>query len=409
MKLRIRKERLLSLLILLPYVEAFFSFFEVYKVDSVFRSINIMTLLLALIFLLSPGRKIRLIFSYYKLELLLPIFLIFTLFWTERYLVSWSTLTWMITPIIFAISFSSYIIDKGFDINLFLKYCLTNFIFYTVVAIFHGIIVHHTFIDPSIRFNPPGGGSVIFGYSVVLYLSLMFYLKEHINLFCFSLYTLIMLIAVIGTQSRAAMWPALLLLMIHILFSRKQNRFMLVLSIILFGVGLLSLLILPVVLQEIAPRLLQREEYARSLSFSGVKLIFSEAPLFNKLFGFGLGNVFEYQKWLIAVQEGTKLTGDIFINYRGGIILIQPHNTYFYYLLETGVVSLLLFLLPFLKYLWKAIRRYQFWYFVFIISILFINAFDSVLIVEPGVAGVIYTYCFLIYFHIDYIRSKNEQ
>lgn len=405
--MNITRERIFSFIVFIPYFEGLLSFLNIYIDNAVFRSINLILAVIGLILFFYPNGKIKIICSKYKTELFLPLYLILSLLWINLNWVSWSTLTWMITPIIFAIIFSTFLIAKKIDILVFLRDCIQNYAVYCFIAVVYGIIKDHAYIDFSVRLSPPGGGAVIFSYATLIYLVMMFLLNSYFTDKQIILFICLFLIAILGTESRAAVWPSFLFSAVYIFKASKKSKVMAIFAIFILLMGIIALFVLPDILSKVAPRLLRAHDYARGTSLQGVKWIFSNSSFSNKLFGYGLGNVFQYQQWLINVGEGIKAVTDIFFVYKGGIILVQPHNNYFYYLLETGVLGVVLFVAPFIKYIYTSIKYKKIWYFLFIISILFINCFDSAMIVEPGVSAMIYIFAFLLYYEIT--TSKNAK
>lgn len=156
------------------------------------------------------------------------------------------------------------------------------------------------------------------------------------------------------------------------------------------------------ILIQIAPRLLETSDYSRQLTMRSVFKTLNWYSAKQRLFGLGLGNVYQYQQWLTDNKFNTDKFYNNFFVFHGNAILVHPHNVYFYFLLETGIVSVILFILPFVKYIYYSIKSKNLWMFILIAIILFINFFDSIMIVESGVAAMLYVIISLLYY-------KNSQ
>lgn len=402
MKIKIRYERLLSLLFLFPYFEGFLSSFIIYKNGAVFRIILPVLLIAALVFCLLPVRgKYYVFHHHYKLELLLPVYLTISLiFMKDRSLLSISTFLWMISSIIFAVCFVSFFIARNLDIDCLLVDCIENFTILCFLLIVRAIIVDHLFIDLSYRFNPPGGGAVIFGYTCTVFLAFtIYYFNQLKHPYIIGI---ILIVAIIGTMSRGAIWPAALVVIIYFLTSGKESKNKLTISIIVLSIGFILSIFVPIILIQIAPRLLETSDYSRQLTMRSVFKTLNWYSAKQRLFGLGLGNVYQYQQWLTDNKFNTDKFYNNFFVFHGNAILVHPHNVYFYFLLETGIVSVILFILPFVKYIYYSIKSKNLWMFILIAIILFINFFDSIMIVEPGVAAMLYVIISLLYY-------KNSQ
>ena len=101
------------------------------------------------------------------------------------------------------------------------------------------------------------------------------------------------------------------------------------------------------------------------------------------LTGKGLGQLFQYNQYIENRTLGWTLN---LFNYQGYELLVQPHNTWLYILMEQGFAGLVLmtfviFVIPF--FLNKNTDR-RIEMFVFIGTFLFLNIFDSILMIEPG-------------------------
>ena len=78
------------------------------------------------------------------------------------------------------------------------------------------------------------------------------------------------------------------------------------------------------------------------------------------------------------------------IRYNGVAVLVQPHNSFLYELMEGGIIGLILMVSSFICAI-KTLIKYKNSNYIFGLAfigvMLLVNCFDSVLFVQPGVAG----------------------
>lgn len=408
MVIKIKKETIIALLLLLPYAEGLFSFLTVYKNYAIFRAILILEILVCLLLSISlvlNRRKVSC--KENKLEFLFIIYCAISLMWTDAKYVTVSTFLWIVVPIIYSILVYYYVKKKSLNIDLILKYIIIYMACYCCFALLRNIVRNNLFFDRSVRLNSPGGGSVIFGYTLAIFVALLYMEKCLFTIKCKNIILCIYAITIFASGSRGAMYPAIMIVLGNFLLNMKTRKGMFRFIFIVSGLLLSAVFFNPInVLQGMFPRLFQYNEIgSRSISAVGVFNIFNKSDLIYKLIGYGLGMFFPYQEWVYCTTRTSGYTQGNLITRMGEVILVQPHNTWQYILIELGIVGVLLFTLIFFKYLRTAINMKNAPYIVLLITTIFVNMFDSIFFVEPGTAGTIWI--ILLLAEAQVARQKN--
>lgn len=395
----------LSSVILLVYAEGLFPFFEIYKEHAQFRAIVSIQLLMTLYFVgcAKPLYKLNMK-SEQALWLIIYLF-IFDLILVKFTYTTISTFTWITIPILWAISFRNYIINKGLNIVKVVKGVFFWYSFYCIFAILINVVRYNLYLDPNTRLSTPGGGAVIFGYTLAVLLSLLPLYKKYIRAPAYLTLNTIFLLTIFGTGSRGALWISFLIIIASSIFQKGTSlRF----KVFAACSTMLTLLILTLFnfwefLLQRNPRLFETSDYSRETSSLGVWLTYFGYDTYHKFFGSGLGLTFPYQEWLIDVTRGVQDEESKLFETDGGSMLVQPHNSYYYFLLESGVVGLGLLLYPFVRGIKDAFKSSDKLYLIYIFTFMFVNCFDSVLIVQPGAAGILW----LMFFTTNYIKKPS--
>ena len=162
-------------------------------------------------------------------------------------------------------------------------------------------------------------------------------------------------------------------------------------------------------LKQIVPRAMDLDFGARGITLLNGLKAFSKQPIIEKLFGVGLSGLFPYQSWLLyRYTLGFPHYNMFFFN--GYIMLVQPHNSFLYLLLETGLVGLLLFLSLFvigyhlIRTKTVSNRRLR---CLVLFLIIFLNCFDAVFMIQPGSAGLWWLLYFLVIYDMNERRNKS--
>lgn len=382
MILKIRKELLYSLVVLLPYIEIFIGGTRALN-DGVIRAIIVVEIGMIVFYMLKYGlMKIK------NLELLFCVYTFIN--WlcnSEWKFTSVCLLFWIITPIILASYFSVDIARKKLNRVQFFLNAQDWFLIFIVVLIIYNLFF--TNIDYNGRLIAPAGGPVILGYTIAVYFGLAIHFREMYSQQKYICYKIILTVAAVMSGSRGAVWPIALMWIIDFCIYRKVTIKRVAFCCISF---LLLVLINPIeYIYRIMPRLFISTSSTRVLSNRSIFALMNNFSLKDILFGKGLEKVFPYQEWVNGmVRDSATYAQRSFIVHDGVSFIVQPHNTYIYILVELGLVGLILFLLIFIKYLVCGIKKHSITSVLLLFIIMFVNLFDSVIIVEPGVGMVLW-------------------
>lgn len=315
---------------------------------------------------------------------------------TSNFTVFIAQFLWFSVPFYYA-----YIVIKYIDkfklsaVNIG-KIGLTYFAFYIFVSILinfknYGFAITGELVQS--RLISPGGGPVILGYTIVLITSYLIIIRKSFSKALFYLISIIYLIGVLFTGSRGAIWPFIILIFILIVARKKT------LANMLFIIFICILIILanPIsMMVNIVPRIMDLSGGLRVETFFNSLSIFVGQSMSTILFGSGLSDCFPYQEWLTNRGSMELLSYNTFY-YKSHILLVQPHNTFIYLLLETGIVGLLIFLNIFynsFKIIRKHANKEKVRYLVLLL-IIALNFLDSIFMIQPGTAGLWWILLFL--------------
>ncbi|MCF6460860.1 O-antigen ligase family protein [Clostridium sp. Cult3] len=390
---------ILSLLFLIPYleVEKIRSIFTYYHPGENNLIPSIIIVMLIIIVILSPllfvstikktGRidtyfisilLARTAFDFITLIRIIfsskPIDILFQYFWCE-------------VPFYFAF-FVLYVINRlNVDISKIHLNAIYFFTIYLILNIFINIsryeyVFGNIKLGARNRLISPGGGPVILGYTIAIMFSLFLFYQHKIKKQRFTVMFFIMLMASFFTGSRGSMWMITFLVILYLIDKRKLGIVGLIIVLISF------LYVNPIeFLNEKVPRFFNLTDESRISTVLNTIDIFSKQSTFGLLFGKGLGVFFPYQDWFLSKTPGMN-----YFIYEGNVLLVQPHNSYIYLLIETGIFGLILFVYP----LYKAFRilpkakDIMNWKYAVctIFLIVFLNCFDSVFVIAPGSAAL---------------------
>lgn len=313
-------------------------------------------------------------------------------------------LLWIILPILLSISVVNYFEYKGFLLHTVTLTMLILFTIYCCFAICYNICIKGLFIDPHVRLTSPGGGPVIFGYTTVVYFSLL--LSSEMTYHKYKFITIIVLfLGALSTQSRGAIWPMVVILAFYILILVKNLYSKLLILGCIGGLVVFSLLTSThhsIYFQ----RIFNTHESARLNTSLGILSLYNKYSLQQKILGAGLGKFFPYQQWINDTQDKKRPTWDNHFYHDGVRILVQPHNTFLYLLMETGILGVILFVLCLSKRFFYLCNTKKYTLLIFLGTIVFVNFFDSVMIVQPGTASIIWL---LIFINAPHNNRKSIQ
>lgn len=246
------------------------------------------------------------------------------------------------------------------------------------------------------RLLSPGGGPVILGYTIVIIMCYLLSLRNVMDKKSILIAACVLTFVAILTGSRGSIWPILILLFL-LFTTNKMPTNIKILSFILFTFGIV--IINPIdILVNLVPRIFNFSGGARSETVIRTLEVFSEQPIYKMLFGTGLSEFFPYQDWLLNSREINFLSYNTFM-YNEQILLVQPHNSYIYLLMETGLFGLILYIYIFIKefiIIKKKCTSNKLFKYLLLISIVFLNYLDSIFIIQPGSSGLWWALQFLI-------------
>lgn len=403
MTIRLRKELFLSMLVLLPYFESNFTekYLEIHFANSFIRSITVIMLLMALVlaplYLLGknpvyPEKKIR------KVMIAIVIYSAMGVALSSHFVNSICEWTWLATPIVFALLVRKIYFSSKVHINLIIKYAIIWFTLYLILVVTYYIFVHNLFFDDTVRMHPRGGGAVIFGYTIALFFCLTIAYKKEFTSTAYYFILVVLSVGSLGTETRGSVWLIALLWVANFIFNKLDYKRVILFLILIPIVGAISNLdfnSLGTTTFTGIGRLLNLNSFRRVTSTVNVFGAFREFNIINKLFGVGLGNFFPYQQWLINVHN---VDNNMF-NYEGHSILVQPHNSFLYILMECGLIGLGAIISIFITSLKRIINNKNFrWIYktLFVGTVFFLNCLDSVFFVQPGTAFVFWIMLLLV-------------
>lgn len=408
-------EIIIGLLFLMPYA-------EISSVKQIFQYQTNSIMIPASIFLMSgvsivlwawmkvnkKGTSLWRFNNIIYINVILDITILLRGLYVHHFLLFFAQFLWFVTPIFYAITVITFINAFELSASRVGKIGLFYFLVYLCINIVINVRLYGFAISGTAsqsRLLSPGGGPVILGYTIVLMTCYLLYLRRAMTRRNALISICILLAGGILSGSRGAVWPMMLFLMIYALTSRKSN-------IQVFGIivlGIMVVLIDPIsLLDKIAPRVIDLSGGARADTLSSAMQVYSAQPIFNQLFGTGLSQGFPYQAWLI--DSSHFLAYNNFI-YNGLVMLVQPHDSFVYLLLETGLVGVILFISIFITFA-KLIRQQSaygnFYKYIFLICVVLLNCLDSVFIIQPGSAGLWWVLLFLIVYDSGATRTSIE-
>lgn len=258
------------------------------------------------------------------------------------------------------------------------------------------------------RLISPGGGPVIFGYTIVIVMSYLLYYKKYLSKQYNNIIITILLIGGVLTGSRGAIWPILILTLIYLISYKDLRK-----TVIAFTL-LVSVFIVfnPIdFLGDIIPRILNFSLGGRGNTTINAINVFKEQSLLLMLFGVGLSACFPYQLWSISKSSVSNIISYNTFLYNSQVLLVQPHNTYIYLLIETGILGLTLFLLI-IVFSIKIIKQQNIigkcYKYITVILIFGLNYLDSVFMIEPGSAGLWWVLLFFVIYNENIVFSVSN-
>ncbi len=405
--IQIAKEDILSVLVLLPYFTGRilnkFLYFELSSDAYIMPTTSLMVLLTGLFLVLNlrkrEKRKPRI---YAWMIGLLIVDTALGLFFTQEIITSASVWLRLCLPMILSLLIVRYCRIYSLDFDKILTGMLKWFTVYTALMVLYHVLFRGLFTDVSVRFNPRGGGSVIFGYTVAVVFALALCVKNYFRPLTFYLILGVLTVAALATGSRGAVWPIAVLWVLHFIMMIKWTPKRAIIAAAVACVALLLIVIgfggalhdFSMTEGNIFARLFRTGNEPRTDTFQNAVAIMAEADIPHRIFGFGTGSVFPILKFELEMQGGNMVSN--LFTFQEKTLLVQPHNTLLYAFVENGWIGLILWLLLafFICGLLTKNRKEnkdQFIFqIVFVGTVAFVNMFDSIMYLQPGVAAVMW-------------------
>lgn len=305
-----------------------------------------------------------------------------------------SQFLWFIIPFYF--SFVVFLVIKkyNFDVIRISKIGIGFYCLYLVLNIVINISKYGFSIENGeirSRLLSPGGGPVILGYTIVLVLTYMLSIRDNISIPKFYVYISVLIIGSLFTGSRGSIWTILLIILFYFLVKNKNKLFFI---INLFILGFSFLAFKPINhITSFVPRIMNLDGGSRTVTLYNSLELFAKQPISNILFGTGISGFFPYTNWL--TNHGT-VENNTFI-YNGKILLVQPHNTYLYLLIETGLIGLLIFVIIFIMFFVNLEDgKNKFYHYLVVFSALLLNNFDAIFLVQPSASSLWWLILFFV-------------
>ena len=318
---------------------------------------------------------------------------------------------WFTIPFYYAVSIIKFIDYFGLKAYNVGKVGLLYFTLYLCINIIinfqkydfslHGILVQSRLISL-------GGGPVILGYTIALMMCYLLIIRHNISQMRAFITISILFCGAILTGSRGAIWPIIFLIFLYAITNKTAN--VQILSTILLII--LIIIANPIsFLSKMVPRIMNLSDEARIQTVVNSLRVFNSEPIINKFFGTGLSKCFPYQIWLYNWEDVMNLLSYNTFLYNGHVLLVQPHNSYIYILLEAGLIGLAIFLTIFIR-AFKIVKsqscnnkKYK---YLMLLLILFLNCFDSVFIMQPGSAGLWWLLLFITLYDESKVYNTSE-
>lgn len=397
------KEYILSLFILMPYVEfgPIYRFLSLTYDSVLFRAGQVIlissSLVLAFIGFRKRQQKDRMSTSWLMLIFLL-ILIPFRWFFIGNKDIAVFLCQYLnfALPIIFAFVFTQTFKKLNLCSKSLFRYILFNFVVYSTVILLYNIIIRKVLIDRTIRLHGPGGGAVIYGYTVALMIVYVLCIRKLISTRSFVLSLLVLFATVFATDSRAAIALSVSVLLLYLALMLPKRTVAVLALVVATGILLLNF---TSVIEKVLPRFFSFEAQNSTNARVNTIIVSSNAVFTSNalivLFGMGFSAVFPYLRWLTKFRIDSTITNQF--KYNGGYMLVQPHNSLIYLLHETGVIGASLFIISLILMQIEILKdKKPLFISVFLWSFFIVNLFDSIIIIHPLASAVMWTLLFIM-------------
>lgn len=280
-------------------------------------------------------------------------------------------------------------LKRGIDLRTFALRLTRLFLSLVLLIVLYNYLLYRVPFG-SVRLQWPGIGAVIAGCTAAMGISFILYFERNESKYpsAFSLFGIcLLLILSVCTQSRAGVYVSFALVLYRV-FPRR-NAAISVLCIL--GLAIVVLLFDPV--GYIFQTRMGVLDSTRFDTWQSAVAVIIEGDLLSQLFGYGFGTVFPYVEWSSAYANGEIARGITdgawnHFAFHSHVMLVQPHNTLIYFILEIGIVGALIFIGYFL-YLYCSACQFKVGasvhrFGILLASALLLNCFDSIFIISAA-------------------------
>lgn len=386
------KELLISIVFIIPYTETFIGGTWAIGENAVGRTIIVVEFIIIAACILRNILKGVRIFNFELEVLFFCYYTVLVLFFaTDVKAHNISVAMWMTVPVLCAYAVKKLILDEGLDFGRIIYYGVYVFSAYSVLLVTYNILFLGL-LGSGNRITALAGGPVVYGYTLAVYFALVITNKELFNNTEIIFFKVLFSVIALMSGSRGSFWPIIMLWLFDY-FCRKISYRKLLVAV---GLIFVIMIINPIeIVSHVMPRLLSNTDSSRINSAIGTFSIFTALEPSQIIIGFGPGDFFPYQAWVNRnVVAGTSAGNMNNFFYDGIMMLVQPHNSFIYYIMELGIIGLftVLFILVKNVHLMNPENRVN--RIVLIGVITLANLLDSIFIVEPGVSFVMWLIVF---------------
>lgn len=316
---------------------------------------------------------------------------------------------WLFLPIWYAYKIYIFIDYKKLNWGNIIDKYIILFVLYCIATIMIQIYYYDFRFGFFIRISGgSGSGGLLFSYTVTIVFGLLILRKKFFPFIIRNVMAFILILFTFLSGSRGAIIAVLVEILIYIFTNRK------VYQRIIVGMIMTIYILLGEPIKQIyaiAPRLMQLTDNLRFQTLTSTLNVIKEQDILSNLFGNGIGQFFPYQKWLNSINS---LYGTVhfknYIEIKGEIFLIQPHNTYIHLLLESGVIGLCAFCLFLFTLTNKLFKNYSGEnknnILIIFGLICMYNFLDSIFSMAPGIASIWWIIIFII---VNYEEERENE
>lgn len=282
------------------------------------------------------------------------------------------------------------------DVSRITSIGITYFSIFCIIVVIYNLIFFGFGVDTA-RLLSPGGGPVIFGYTIALVFALYCAIKKSSGKKVGYFIPAILIITSLLSGSRGSIWTIIIIVSFYFIKSRSIS---IIKKITIINIVIIFALLLNEFMY-LFPRITMFTDNSRlNTLINGIRIFFT-SNFIEFFLGRGLTTVFPYQEWLINKTNSSLFSFYNLVLIDNIYILVQPHNTYLYLLLECGLIGLSIYIYILIQ-LYNGVKTHTYYKIVFFVFVI-LNIFDSVLLIEP----VVSTFWLIILMIINEISKKK--